>query len=529
MPSHQYYLAADLANPLAAIDIGSNSIRLIIAEGLRDGKYRILDDEKDTARLGAHLAESGRLSPAAVERSLETLRRMKKIVDGYQVGRVRAIATCAVREAEDGAEFCRRVQEEIGLEIEVVSAKQEGKLAFLSVQRHFDLSAIDVITADIGGGSTEIVAASGGVIEAIYTTPLGALRLSERLKSGERLSKAEFESLLHEIDRSLAAHVGKPAFVPHVLIGTGGTFTALASILMGIKGQLGTPIRGYTVRHAEVRHLLDRLSKMSPKMRRGVPGLSPERAEIIVAGLAIIDRILHYFGVNRLQVHTGGVRDGLLLTMVDQARGELPESITPHDRAAAVERFAAACSVDIPHSKHVGRLALEIFDQMREPFDLHADDRGLLESAALLQDVGYLINYEDHHKHSYHLIMNSDLPGFSPAELTMLANVARYHRGAMPKRKHESFSQLASDNQLRVRQMAAILRVAGGLDRSHSQRVEHISLELTNRTLRMIVTAAEEPEVDLWGAQRRTELFEQIFDVKVEIIYGGPRSQAAAS
>ncbi|HEY1068030.1 MAG TPA: hypothetical protein VGE52_18035, partial [Pirellulales bacterium] len=164
MASHQHYLAPELANPLAAIDIGTNSIRLIIADGLRDGKYRILDDEKDATRLGARLEATGRLSPEAVERAIVILRRMKQIVEGYQCTRIRTIATCAVRDAADGPEFCQRVKDEVGLEIEVISAKQEGRLSFLSVQRNFDLAGMGIVTADIGGGSTEMVAAINGVV-----------------------------------------------------------------------------------------------------------------------------------------------------------------------------------------------------------------------------------------------------------------------------------------------------------------------------------------------------------------------------
>lgn len=530
MTSQQLYLSPDLATPLAAVDIGTNSIRLIIAEGQRDGKYRILDDEKDAARLGAKLGSTGRLDPAAVERSIEALRRMKSIIDGFQCGRTRVIATCAVREAQDGEEFRRRVKEEVGFEIEVISAKQEGRLAFKSVQRHFDLQAMDVLTADIGGGSTEMVAAAGNCVEGIYTTPLGAVRFAEKYHADQRLSRAGMEAMLAEMDAVLRDRVGRPPFTPHVLFGTGGTFTALASLVMSSKGQTGLPMRGYVVRRAEVRHALDRLGKTSLKLRRAMPGLSPERADIIVAGVAIVDRIMAHFEINRLQVHTGGVRDGLMLTMVEETTGgaALKGVVPQPDRQTALERFASECGVDMIHSRQVGRLAGRLFDALQQPCDMDPADRQLLEAAALLQDVGYLINYEDHHKHSLHLILNSDLPGFAPQDLQVLANVARYHRGAEPRKKHVQYEQLSVENQLRVQRLAAILRVAGGLDRSHSQQVQDVAAVASDHELSVGVYSPHEPEVDLWGARRRTAMFERVFARRIAFHWAGPQKAVAA-
>lgn len=516
MEPKQYLLSADMAPRLAAIDIGTNSVRLIIAEALRGGTYRILDDEKQTTRLGRNLSSTGNLDAEAVELTLQALRRMKQIADGYQVHELRAIATCAVREAQDGAAFCRRVKEEVGIDIEVVSARKEARLAFFGVLRGFDLSGKNVAVVDIGGGSTEIVLASGRVIEAIYTTPLGAVRLTEIYQSQQPMTGANFKALMSGIERRLQKESEELLFAPHMLIGSGGTFTTLAAMVMARKGQLELPIQGYLVTRAEVRHLLDRLRKMPANRRRNVPGLSPDRADIIVAGIAVIDCVMSHFDVNTLQVHSGGVRDGLLLTMVDQSLGEVVASAP--DQVAAIERFASGCGVDLPHLQHVSRLAISLYRQLQPLYGWPEGDERLLQAAALLQDVGYLINYERHHKHSYHLILNSGLPGFSPAELELIANVARYHRGAKPKRKHASFSQLPRADRERVRRLASILRVAGGLDRSHTQQVRDVMVEASNRQeIQVRVIAAELPEVDLWGARERTRLFEKTFDTSLQL------------
>ena len=527
MESKQYYLSADLAPRLAAIDIGTNSIRLIIAEAIRGGKYRILDDEKVTARLGKNLSQTGHLDPEAVELSLQTLRRMKQIAEGYQVQELRAIATCAVREASDGTTFCRRALAEVGIQIEVVSARKEAKLAFHGVMRGFDLDGKNVAVVDIGGGSTEIILASGKLIEEIYTTPLGTVRLTELFQTQNTLGNVEFDQLIEGIERRLRKHTKKVLFVPHTLIGSGGTFTALAAMVMARKGQSELPIQGYQVTRAEVRHLLDRLRKMSPKARRNVAGLSPDRADIIVAGIAIIDCVMGHFDVNTLQVHSGGVRDGLLLTMVDDSLGSFGHE--PRDRHLALEQFAANCGVDMPHTRHVAMLAASIFRQLETPYALDLSDLHLLEAAAYLQDVGYLINYERHHKHSYHLILNSGLPGFQPEELELIANVARYHRGAKPKRKHEHFRGLSRPNRRRVRQLAAILRLAGGFDRSHTQQVADIVVTRAEHALEMRLVADELPEVDLWGSRQRVELFEDVFDTTLEVVWHDPHQDSAAS
>jgi exopolyphosphatase/guanosine-5'-triphosphate,3'-diphosphate pyrophosphatase len=524
MDEKQIYFSEDIAHRLAAIDIGSNSVRLMVAEPLRGGNYRILDEEREPTRLGRTLSSTGQLDAEAVDTTLAALRRFKQIANGFQVDELRTIATCAVREAANGTEFCRRAKEEVGIEVEVISADKEARLAFYSVQRAFDLAAKNIVLADIGGGSTEFVLASGNVIEAIHTSPLGAVRLTEIYGNDFTQQGGRYDELLSGIERQLRKHTKKPPFAPHLLIGSGGTFTSLAEMMMAQKGQVDLPTRGYTVTRAEVSHLLDRLRKMTPKARRGVTGLVPDRADIIVAGLAVVDRIMARFKVNLLQVHNRGVRDGLLLTMID--RTLIAASDDPREREAAVERFAAACSGEPAHGRHVARLAGLIFAQLAESLGMDPADRPYLEAAARLQDVGYLINYDQHHKHSYHLILNSNLPGFRPRELELIANIARYHRGAPPKQKHDNFRNLPPEDQVRVRRYSAILRIAGGLDRSHSQQISDVTVRVRRaservETVELQAHARENPEVDLWGARRRVEMFEGEFGCKVEVEWAG--------
>ena len=520
----QIYLSADLACRLAAIDIGSNSVRLLVAEALRGGNYRILDEEREPTRLGRSVSSQGRLDDESMDRTVAALRTFKEIATGFQVTRLRTIATCAVRESRNGPEFCRRVREEVGLEVEVISGEREARLAFSSVQHAFDLSGRNTIVADIGGGSTEIVFATGNLIESIFSTPLGAVRLTEQFGLGECCDGADairgLERLDEEINGVLKKRTTRPLFAPHLLVGCGGTFTTLAELMMAAKREIDTPVAGYTISQAEVHHLLDRMRKSPLRARRSMPGMTPDRADIIIAGLTIVDALMRRFRVNMLAIHTRGVRDGLLREMIDeQAVGG--EGDDDAHREAAIERLAAACSGEVEHGRKVAALAGRIFEQLAVPLELPPGDKLLLECAARLQDVGYVINYDQHHKHSYHLIRNSRLPGLRSHDIEMIANVARYHRGAHPKRKHENISRLSSDDQRRVQRMAAILRVAGGLDRSRSQQVRDVFARVDDGRVVLDVVADQEPQVDIWGAERRTDLFEKVYGMKMDLRWAG--------
>ena len=528
----QIYLTADLACRLGAIDIGSNSVRLLVAEALRGGTYRILDEEREPTRLGRSASVEGRLDDESMDRTVAALRTFKEIATGYQVTRLRTIATCAVREARNGPEFCRRVREEVGLEVEVISGEREARLAFTSVQHAFDLSGRNTIVADIGGGSTEIVFATGNLIESIFSTPLGAVRLTEQFALGDCCDAPEAARGLERLDDEIAAvlkkRTTKPLFAPHLLVGCGGTFTTLAELVMATRRESNGPVAGYTVSHAEVRHLLDRLRKMPLRARRSMPGMTPDRADIIVAGLSIVDALLKRFHVNTLAIHTRGVRDGLLREMIEEAAvGSGGDD--PAFRDAAIERLAAACSGEVEHGRTVAALAGRIFEQLATPLDLPVGDRLLLECAARLQDVGYVINYDQHHKHSYHLIRNSRLPGLRPHDLELIANVARYHRGALPKKKHENLSRLAANDQQRVQRLAAILRIAGGLDRSRSQQVRDVVASVEDGRAVLEVVADQEPQVDIWGAERRTDLFEKVFGMKVDVRWAEPAADTRSA
>lgn len=511
---------------LAVIDIGTNSIRLVVAQADDEGGYRTLDEEKVMARLGKGIASTGSIDAGSIQVAADAVHRMRHIAEGYGVSRIKAIATAAIRDAHNGDEAVKAIESRSGLEIEIISSDFEAKLAYRSVADAFDIDEMNSAIVDIGGGSTEIVIAVKGVVEHVSSLPLGAVRLTEQFgKMDDPFDQQYFDMRAH-IKRVLKEHIPKPEIPLHCVYGTGGTFRALGYISVCRQSPRSptdvTPIavRGHELQADEVRHILHWVRKTPPETRSNtIVGLSPDRADIIPAGILVIDRVMKRLGINRAVIHDKGIRDGLLLAMLDEMP-EIPANAstrklrTPIDSART---FAAKCNYEEQHSEHVAKLALRIFDQL---VDLSGaenqgwgspEGRALLEAAAVLHDIGYLINYSKHHKHAYHLIVHSDMSGYTSRELELVANIARYHRRAEPKNSHPRFSRLCKADRTLVRKLSGILRIADGLDRTHTQAVEDVVLHLDHPRMTMYAVAEEVPSVDVWGAERKSTLFEETF------------------
>ena len=264
---------------LAAIDIGTNSIRCVVAEVDSDGSYRVLDEEREMTRLGHDLFRRGRLSTEPMERSYAALAKMKAIVDGFQVTELRAVATSAVREAANGRAFCREVRRRSGLHIEVISPEEEAQLALQSALQNSDLAGRSVAVVDIGGGSVEVVLAAGAVVDQLYTLPLGSVRLTEAHGSAEPMGRRKWKRLRRAIDRVIEERIGDPPFCPEVMIGSGGTFTNLADMVKAERDGSEGNLQGFALTRADVVHLVHRLRGTPLDMRRAVPGLNPQRAD----------------------------------------------------------------------------------------------------------------------------------------------------------------------------------------------------------------------------------------------------------
>jgi exopolyphosphatase/guanosine-5'-triphosphate,3'-diphosphate pyrophosphatase len=511
---------------LAAIDIGTNSIRSVVAEVAPDGSYRVLDEEREMTRLGHELFRRGRLAAETMERSHAALAKMKAIADGFQVSELRVVATSAVREAANGRAFCREVRRRCGLHIEVISPEEEAQLALQSALHNSDLTGRSVAVVDIGGGSVEVVLAAGAVVDQVYTLPLGGVRLTETYGSAERMGRRKWKRLRRGIDRVLDECIGEPPFFPEIMIGSGGTFTNLADMVKAEREGPEGNLQGYALTRAEVVHLVHRLRGTPLDMRRAMPGLNPERADIIVAGAAAVARLARRLGTQQIVVNPGGLRRGLLLAMIAERMAPAGDPMRPKDRLEAVRAFARKCQSGTRHCEHVAHLGAQLFDGLRGPFELPAEGRDLLIAAGLLHDVGYLINHARHHKHAYHLIQQAELPGWTAREVELIANVARYHRKAAPKKRHPNFARLDRPDRRLVRRLAAILRVADGLDRTHTQRVTAVGVEVGRGRARFVLAAETDPQVERWDTERKAALFAKVYDVTPVLVWSGAAAAA---
>ena len=503
---------------IAAVDIGSNSIRQIVADVSADGSIRVVDEMKAQPRLGTGLHDSGALHPESMSRAVEALGRMAVLARQLGAERIEAVATSAVRDASNADDFLTRVWRETGLRIHVLDGPEEARLSFRSALAHFDLASGRTVLLDIGGGSLEIVLSAGGVVDRLISLPLGAIRLTERyLADGP--SPPRVRALRKEVRQRLRDAIPARDWRRARVIGSGGTFTNLAGIYLS-RGGINTArsVHGARVPHGEVEHIIDTLTSLSPEERRAVPGLNPERADIIVAGLAVIAEVLARLQSRELIVSRYGIREGILL---EAARVTPTVADAGEARERSVLDLAERCHYEAPHAKQVQRLSLRLFDALGARLGLDKDDRALLADAATLHDIGYHISYERHHKHSYHLILHAELLGMSPAEQVIVANVSRYHRGTEPKKKHRDYGSLDKTIRRRIKRLAALLRVADGCDRGHSGAVRTITVRRLPNALRLtpVPVSPDQPiRLECWGAHRKSGLLADLLGVPVEIV-----------
>jgi exopolyphosphatase/guanosine-5'-triphosphate,3'-diphosphate pyrophosphatase len=512
------------ANRLAAIDIGTNSIRSIVVQTDASGKYKILDDEKVMVRLGEGLNQTGRISPAAWERALEALSRQKKIIDGFQVRSIEAVATSAMRKAVNGPDLVQAIREQVGLEVEVISGEAEAELAALSAFHNFDLDGVRHLIFDIGGGSLELITALGTHIEEIMSLELGAVFLTETFLKSDPVTDQEHQKLRKHIRKTLkSAFSTADRSALQCLVGSGGTITSIAAMIMANRRERYDSSHGYELLRSEVVHLLAMLLRKTDKERRATPGLNPERSDIIVAGVTAVDEVMDFFDVNLLRVNERGIREGLILRGLHKMK-LLPGDKPARSWRASVLEFSRSCHFDEQHSLQLARLALKIFQALAKRFGFTEKEQRLLEAAALMHDVGYFINYSSHHKHSYHLIRHADLFGFTPRERELIANMARYHRKSLPKKKHDAYTRLAATDQLLVSRFGGIVRLCDGLDRRRNSVVQDLQFQLSDDALRIGLVGQEDLSVELFGARAKSDLFEAAFKLKLVVEVGEPGS-----
>lgn len=539
---------------LAAIDIGSNSIHLVIVRSKPGQHLEIIDREKEMVRLGSGTLRAHRLSKPTIERALETLSRFKKMAEANKVDLIIATATAAVRESDNATEFIDRVRKEVGLDIELLPGVEEARLIALAVSEVTDFHDRRALIIDIGGGSTEFIITSGGEPELLRSVRLGAVRLTEKFITTDPISSEELERLAAYIRADLTHVVWaikERGF--DFVIGTSGTVLNMVNAVVqadaatAIEEASGFEPFSQTVTLKQIKRLNRRLIKMPARERSRVPGLEKGRADIIIAGGLLLETILSEIGAEEITSCDWSLREGVVLDFLKDARlGANPEKVDdppasdpssirdmllshPVDgskldvRARSVLSVARRYDYDSAHSHKVARLATRIFDDTHELHGLGEAERRMLQYASLLHDVGYHIAHNNHHRHSLYLIKNSEMPGFTGNEIAMLATVVRYHRGSLPKksqdararREHEDFYGLDRNQRATALKLAAILQLADGLDRSHSQNVESVRATVEGASVTFKVTCKGDCDLELWSADRKAQWFRDIFKVSV--------------
>ncbi|HEX5643869.1 MAG TPA: Ppx/GppA phosphatase family protein [Thermoleophilia bacterium] len=510
------------AETAAYIDIGTNSARLMVVRFARDHSWTVLSMQKETVRLGeGEFGEVRLLQPEAMERAVTVCARFADLARAHGATRFVTVATAATREARNAPEFVRLLRETAGLEVHVVSGREEARLIYLGLlsRVHVDGRALVI---DIGGGSTEVAVGDASGADVVESISLGAIRLAAegpRPDADGRYKAADYETLKHRV-RLTAQHtlrdLGRPDAAAH---GTSGTIVNLAAVAARtLHGR--TPGRDEPLARKDLRVVAKRLRAMTTAERRALPGLTPARADIIVAGAAILDALLEDLGIETIvALDDCGLREGLLLDDLGRA-GQHEVRHGAGVRERSVLQLARATSFDEPHARQVARLALELFDSARASglHRLGAEERELLGYAALLHDIGTFLSYARHHQHTYYLIRHADLVGFDQEELAVMAATAYFHRKALPAPRFEAFSGLDRRSRKVVRRLGAFLRLAEYLDRGHTGTIAHARLRREADGLVLELETAGDWSLEKWAVERRRDSLEKAFGRPLDVV-----------
>jgi len=514
---------------IAALDLGSNSFHLLVADVHPDGTFEPLVGEKEMLRLGDVVSRHGALTELATDQVVATVRRFRMLAEAADAGEIVACATSAIRTASNGSAVVDRIEAETGVQVEVISGMREAELIFGAVRASVLIDPGPALCFDLGGGSVEITVGDASGLYDAASEKLGVGRLTADFVSTDPISKDDRRALRDHINavlRPIAKRAAK--YEPKMTIGSSGTFEDLARMIAARRDE-SVPVSlnqlRFTREEFEPLHKFLMSSKASE--RRKLDGLEARRVELIPAGSLFLATIMELFDFEEMTVSEWALREGIVLDAIghhDPADwSDDPRAI----RRASVQGLARRCNWPEAHSRHVAKLALELFDQTVALHELDPIDRELLEYAALLHDIGEHISADAHHRHVVYLIENGQLRGFDPDEVRMLASIARWHRRGDPKESEETFGSLGESARHRVRRLVALLRVADGLDRSRSQTVENVAVHVGPSLVRARVAAAGDTELEVWGARRKRGLFERVFGRELEIT-AQPTAQPAA-
>ncbi len=508
---------------LAAIDIGTNSLHMIVVKVRpSDLSFEVIDREKEMVRLGAGGLDGRALTPEAMHSALQVLSKFRRLAESHSVDEIVAVATSAVREAENGGEFLQAITAQTGIRARVISGTEEARLIHLAAAYGVSLTGEIAVAVDIGGGSVEITRGAGPTIDHGKSFKLGVIRLTERFVKSDPISPRDERKLVRHIEGELGGYLDQLVGAGFDrVVGTSGTILSLGAVASAEQGRpTNASLRNRRISGKQLRRTRKVLTRLDLEGRLRVPGLDPRRADLAVAGAILLDTVVRRLNASEITLCDLSLREGLVLDYIARHRKEIAQADRyPDVRRRSVVELAERCTYWPDHAHQVARLALTLFEQTRSVHGLTDREREWLEYAALLHDIGVHISYESHHRHSYYLIRNGDLRGFEPDEIEAIALIARYHRRASPKRRHEGFRDLPRKTRRAVRVLSAIVRLAESLDRSHGQSIAGLDLHDRGDDGLLQIRTSGDAELELWAAQRHMAPFERLLGkpLRVEV------------
>ena len=498
---------------IAAIDIGTNSLKMIVVHVGPDFSFEVIDREKEMVRLGAGGLDGRALRPEAMHVALQVLSKFHRLAQAHRVDEIVTVATSATREAKNGGEFLRAIAERTGIHPRVISGTEEARLVHLAAAYGVGAPGEVVVVVDVGGGSVEITRGAGPTVRSGRSFKLGVIRLTERFVKSDPLSPRDERKLIRHIHAEAGKYLDDIAHAGFDrVIGASGTILNLGAVASAEQGHPpDAPLRNRRLPAKLLRRVRKHLVSMNIEQRLRVPGLEPRRADQAVAGAVLLDAILRRLGAKEITLCDLALREGLILDYIARHRKRIADvDRCPDPRRRSVVELAKRCHYSQKHAVQVARLAVALFDQTRGIHALTDREREWLEYAALLHDIGVHISYERHQKHSYYLIKNGDLRGFEPKEIETMALIARYHRQTPPNRRHEEFAEIRRRRRRTIRALAAILRLAESLDRSHAQTISRLELLDRGEDSLLRVDTTGDAELELWAAGRQAKPFERL-------------------
>jgi exopolyphosphatase/guanosine-5'-triphosphate,3'-diphosphate pyrophosphatase len=504
---------------LAAIDIGTNSVHMIVVRVRPDFSFEVVDREKEMVRLGAGGLDGKKLTPEAMNAALQALSKFARLAASHKVDEILAVATSATREAENGGAFLKQIERRTGIRARLITGTEEARLIHLAAVYGVDTPKPAVVI-DIGGGSVEITLGSGREVEFARSFKIGVIRLTERFVDSDPISSRDerkmVEFIREQVDRYVD-HIVETGY--DRVIGTSGTILSLGAVATAIdRGSVPQEVRNLRVPAKSIRRLRKTAVDLDLEERLRLPGLDPRRGDLMVAGAVLLDTLLKKLGADEITLCDLALREGVLLDYIHQHRRDIARiDRYPDVRRRSVIELAERCAWEAEHSRQVAAIALTLFDATKRIHGLGEREREWLEFAAFLHDIGNHISYEKHHRHSYYLIKHGDLRGFEPAEIDIVALVTRYHRRATPKRDHLGVEDLSKEHRRTVEILSAFLRLAETLDRSRHGVIRSIQVRERLGELRINVQAAGDAELEVWAAHRQAKALEEALDRKVRI------------